>query len=108
MRWVKSSSISFIFIEYVGFENVLIWPCWVVENMWREYAAVKKLTREIKINEIDDFDMIEVISIISLNKLIEGGAAILAAVNRNHHIVIIGATTINPFVRNILRVWVIS
>jgi hypothetical protein len=47
-------------------------------------------------------------SVISLNKLIDGGAAILAAVNINHHIVIMGLMVINPFVRNILRVWVIS
>jgi len=40
--------------------------------------------------------------------LIDGGAAILAAVNRNHHIVIIGVIDINPLVKNILRVWVIS
>jgi len=38
----------------------------------------------------------------------EGGAAMLAAVNKNHHSVIIGATDINPLVKNILRVRVIS
>jgi hypothetical protein len=38
----------------------------------------------------------------------EGGAAIFAAVNKNHHIVIIGLIVIRPLVRNILRVWVIS
>jgi len=80
----------------------------VVENIWSEYAAVKNLTIEIKTKEIVDFDIIAVISIISLRRLIEGGAAIFAAVNRNHHIDIIGVSAINPLVRNILRVCVIS
>jgi len=52
--------------------------------------------------------MIDEISIISLSRLIEGGAAILEAANRNHHIVIIGALVIRPLVKYILRVWVIS
>lgn len=55
-----------------------------------------------------DFAREQVIKIISLSKLIEGGAAIFAAVNRNHHRVIIGLIVINPLVRNILRVCVIS
>ncbi len=99
---------SFGFIEYVGFLNVLIWPCWVAEYMWSEYAAVKNLINEIKIKDMVDLERIEVISMISLSKLIDGGAAILAAVKRNHHMVMIGATVISPLVRNILRVWVIS
>jgi len=69
---------------------------------------VKNLTIEIAINDRVDLDIIAVISIISLNKLIDGGAAIFAAVNINHHIVMIGATVIKPLVKNILRVWVIS
>ena len=48
------------------------------------------------------------ISIISLSRLIDGGAAMFAAVNKNHHIVIIGLIVMRPFVRNILRVCVIS
>jgi hypothetical protein len=76
--------------------------------MWREYAAVINLINAIKISENADVDIIDEISIISLNKLIEGGAAILAAVNKNHHIVIIGFTHINPLVKNSLRVLVIS
>jgi len=69
---------------------------------------VKKLIEEIKSRVIIEYDRTEVISIISLSKLIDGGAAIFAAVNRNHHIVIIGAIDIIPFVKNILRVCVIS
>jgi hypothetical protein len=49
-----------------------------------------------------------VINIISLNKLIDGGAAMLAAVNKNHHIDIVGLIHINPLDKNILRVKVIS
>lgn len=49
-----------------------------------------------------------VMRVISLSKLIDGGAAIFAAVNRNHHIVIVGLIVIRPLVKNILRVWVIS
>lgn len=48
--------------------------------------------------------MILVINIISLRRLIVGGAAMFLAVNKNHHIVKIGAITISPFVRNSLRV----
>lgn len=49
-----------------------------------------------------------VIKVISLSRLIEGGAAIFAAVKRNHHIDIVGLIVISPFVKNILRVCVIS
>jgi len=52
--------------------------------------------------------MIEVIKKISLIKLIDGGAAILEAANRNHHNDIIGAPVISPLVKYILRVWVTS
>lgn len=54
---------------------------------------------------MDDIDIVEVISIISLNRLIDGGAAMLIAVNINHHIVIVGSVDIIPFIKNILRVW---
>lgn len=55
-----------------------------------------------------DFDRVVVINMISLSRLMDGGAAIFAAVNKNHHIDIIGLIVIRPFVRNMLRVWVIS
>jgi hypothetical protein len=48
------------------------------------------------------------ISMISLSKLIDGGAAILAAVNINHHIDIVGRMHSNPLDKYILRVLVIS
>jgi hypothetical protein len=66
--------------------------------------AVKNLIKPRRgINKID-FVNVVVIKVISLNRLIDGGAAIFAAVNKNHHIVIIGLIVINPFVKNILRV----
>jgi hypothetical protein len=70
--------------------------------------AVRNLTSARRGINIIDFVSVVVIKVISLSKLIDGGAAILAAVNRNHHIVIIGLIVISPLVRNILRVWVIS
>jgi len=76
--------------------------------MCNEYIAVKNLTPASNNANQIDFDKDAVINIISLSKLIEGGAAILAAVNINHQNVIIGFIVINPLVKNILRVWVIS
>lgn len=52
--------------------------------------------------------MILVISKISLSRLIDGGAAILALTSKNHHIDMIGSVTRSPLVRLILRVWVCS
>jgi hypothetical protein len=80
----------------------------VFANRSNEYAAVKNLIRATGIMEYQDADRMEEISIISLSKLIEGGAAMFAALNRNHHIDMIGAKHISPFERNMLRVWVIS
>jgi hypothetical protein len=72
--------------------------------MYKEYAAVKNLVRPRRISLVDDILRIDVISIISLIKLIDGGAAIFLAVKRNHHIVSVGDSTIMPFVKNSLRV----
>ncbi len=49
-------------------------------------------------------EIIPVISMISLNRLIDGGAAIFALTNRNHHIDIIGSLTKIPLVRLMFRV----
>lgn len=54
--------------------------------------------------ETIDFLRIAVSKIISLNKLIDGGAAMFHAEKINHHIVKIGRDTIIPLVRYILRV----
>lgn len=70
--------------------------------------AVRKLTRARRGINMMDFVSVVVIKVISLSKLIDGGAAMFAAVNRNHHIVIIGLIVMRPLVKNMLRVWVIS
>jgi len=73
-----------------------------------EYIAVRNLTNLSSGIIYRDLLNAAVINIISLRRLIDGGAAILAAVKINHHIVMIGLMVISPFVRNILRVWVTS
>ena len=55
-----------------------------------------------------DEDKIDVISIISLIRLMEGGAAILVALKTNHHRANRGKTLKSPLVRNSLRVEVNS
>lgn len=55
-----------------------------------------------------DFLIIAVNKMISLSKLIDGGAAIFHAENTNHHIDMIGKAPIIPLVRYMLRVCVIS
>lgn len=76
--------------------------------MYSEYAAVKNLTSPSRAILDILIDIIEVINMISLNKLIVGGAAIFLAVNINHHMVRIGINAISPFVIYNLRVDVIS
>jgi len=49
-----------------------------------------------------------VINIISERRLIDGGAAMFAHVNKNHHIVRMGRLVIMPLDRASLRVCVIS
>jgi len=53
-------------------------------------------------------DIVPVINIISLRRLIDGGAAILAQTSKNHHNEIIGRDISSPLVKAILRVCVIS
>lgn len=93
---------------FIGLENDGMWPCCVEEYMFREYAAAKNLIIIRKIAERVELDRTEAIKIISLIKLIDGGAAIFHAVNRNHHIVRVGQIVISPLVKYILRVWEIS
>jgi hypothetical protein len=52
--------------------------------------------------------MILVIKTISLNKLIDGGAAMLHAEKINHHIDIVGRYINTPFDKNTLRVEIAS
>lgn len=59
---------------------------------------MKNLTNPRVMTPHEVEDIIEVINIISLNRLIVGGAAIFLAVNINHHIVKIGIKAIRPLV----------
>lgn len=53
--------------------------------MYREYAAVRKLVMPRRTQEYLVKARILIRRRISLNRLMVGGVAILAAVNRNHH-----------------------
>jgi len=76
--------------------------------MLSEYTPVTNVTNaKDGMNNVEK-DIVAVINIISLSKLIDGGAAMLTEVNINHHIVILGMNIIIPFIRNILRVCKIS
>jgi len=68
-----------------------------------EYAAAKNLVIPKKIAVIVLVLKMLVISMISLKRFNEGGAAILHADNKNHQKVIAGNNTINPLDRNKLR-----
>lgn len=70
----------------------------------KEYAAAKNLINISIIILIFDEDRIEVSNKISLIKLIEGGAPIFQAANKNHHMEIVGHIINSPLVRYILRV----
>jgi hypothetical protein len=91
-------------MEYRGLVNDGRWPCCVEAYIFREYAAARNLMIIIRIAEIVDFLKIAVRRIISLIKLMDGGAAIFHAEKINHHIDKIGKDDIIPLVRNILRV----
>jgi hypothetical protein len=88
----------------VVFEKFDKAPCWVLPYMFSEYTPVMKV-RIIR-DKIKKIDMakVAVINMISLSRLIDGGAAMLIAVNMNHHIDMFGLNTVIPFIRNILRV----
>jgi len=98
------------FILYCGkvFETTIKGPWCIEVYMYNEYAAVKNLVNPRRISVEVDIFKIDVISIISLIRLIDGGAAMFLAVNKNHHKVRVGATINIPFVKNSLRVWVSS
>jgi len=81
-----------------------MFPCCVFPYIFKEYAPVINLSNPKKIINIIENEDVAVINIISLRRLIDGGAAILIAVNMNHHIVREGKNDIMPFIRNMLRV----
>lgn len=55
-----------------------------------------------------DIARVPEISMISLRRLIDGGAAILVAIIKNHKVEILGIVLISPFDINTLRVLVTS
>lgn len=99
--------ISEIFILDIGADIFILDPWLVDEYRYREYATVTNLIILNGITTIIDCFIIAIINIISLIRLILGGAAILAHENINHHIEIFGIIDIIPLVSRILRVDVI-
>lgn len=73
-----------------------------------EYATVVNLSLASANASRVFLDSVPEINMISLSRLIVGGAAILALISRNHIRVRFGAIINRPFVRIILRVWFIS
>ncbi len=103
-----SKNISLVFNIIIGLMNEGEAPCWVVVYRFSEYAAARNLIIINKIIVTLEVLKIDVSSMISLNKLIEGGAAIFHAENKNHHIDKLGTMIKIPLVKYILRVWTIS
>lgn len=79
-------------------------PCCVWEKRFSEYAAVIKLIRAIGTIAHREYEIIEVINMISLKRLSEGGPAMLQTRIRNHHIDRLGTVVNMPLVRKDLRV----
>lgn len=82
---------------------------WLIDaNKCSEYATVKNLISINGINIVIEEGNAAVISIISLRRLIEGGAAMFAHTIRNHHMDRMGQAASRPLVNAILRVCVYS
>lgn len=79
-------------------------PWFVTVYMVKEYAAAKNLIIISRSMFALDDERIAVSNIISLIRLIDGGAAMFHAANKNHHIEIVGEIINKPFVKYILRV----
>lgn len=105
--WRVNSTISDVRILGIGAAILNVGPWFVAEYKYREYATVMNLIIANGIIIHDECLIILVISIISLIKLILGGAAMFAQQNRNHHKDKIGIIVNIPLVSVILRVWVI-
>lgn len=73
-------------------------------NRCNEYTAVKNLRNANTTIEVNDMEIILVRRKISLNKLNDGGTAMFADNNKNHHIDKVGVNIIIPFVKYLLRV----
>jgi hypothetical protein len=79
-------------------------PPWLIaEYKYKEYATVVNLSKA-KVSAIIRFlETAPEINIISLSKLIDGGAAMLALIRRNQRSVRLGAVVKRPLVSTILR-----
>lgn len=78
-------------------------PCCLIEYIYKVYAALKKDKSPIANILILDHLTTLIIKLISPNKFKVGGAAILPALNKNHHSAILGIKFNNPFLINKLR-----
>ena len=83
-------------------------PCLGVENNRMQYVAERKEINMIGIRESEVQAKMLIIKEISLNRFIEGGAAILLALIKNHHKISLGKMESMPRVRSMLRVCVRS
>ena len=101
---IVSKNISLILSEIIGLMNEGDAPCCVVVYKFNEQAAARNLIIISKIIVVLDAAKIDVSNMISLSRLIEGGAAMFHAENKNHHIDRLGTIIKIPFVKNILRV----
>lgn len=86
------------------FISSCLFPCCVVENKYRLYAPAKNDATPT-IRAVRSLDLIlDIKIIISPARLGVGGAAMLAAPNKNHHILNNGITVIPLRIKIILRV----
>lgn len=103
IRWVMTVVFVTLFIVVYVLDEIGFLPWLSAVYINNEYPTVRNLINLIGIITLLDCLIVLEINIISLNRLIEGGAAILALHDINHHIDDRGTTDINPFVREILR-----
>lgn len=106
MIWRVNNTISEGRILGIGAVILKVDPWFVAEYRYREYATVINLIIPNGIIIHGECLIMLIMSIISLIKLILGGAAMFAQQNKNHHRDRIGMIVSIPLVSVILRVWV--
>lgn len=92
-RWFRGVAVSRGLVKLEGC------PCWVLENSIREYVPERSVDRIMVGMSIKDTDMIGGNRRISPNRLIDGGADMLAAHAKNHQRVVVGNRANRPLVR---------
>lgn len=103
IKWVMTVVFVTLFIVIYVLDEIGFLPWLSAVYINNEYPTVRNLISLMGIITLLDCLIVLEINIISLNRLIDGGAAILALHDINHHIDDSGITDINPFVREILR-----